>query len=234
MGCQRTAARRVFRVTPRERRDQRPTAACNCATPTRPKSMAIPRSSSLRPSTITNARQWHHASPENFGEEACRLARPQKASARAIAESAVRARRGLRRNADVGSIFARFAWCGELGTPSASSAGWPGRPHATNPIVPKEASCTGSCGTTWSPSWCRRPVCAMATACHRSSSGRFGSSSGASSCWSSDTLRSATSRLTTTFGALPSHPRAVERGTPRSVAIRTSPVRWTRSRSRWS
>ena len=52
------------------------------------------------------------------------------------------------------------------------------------------------------------------------------------SCWSSDTLRSVTSRLTTIFGALPRHPRAVERGTPRSVAMVTSPVPWTRSRSR--
>jgi hypothetical protein len=33
---------------------------------------------------------------------------------------------------------------------------------------------------------------------------------------------------------LPSHPRAVERGTPRSVATATSPLRWTRFRSRWS
>jgi hypothetical protein len=31
-----------------------------------------------------------------------------------------------------------------------------------------------------------------------------------------------------------SHPRAVERGTPRSVARVTSPVRWTSSRSRRS
>jgi hypothetical protein len=54
------------------------------------------------------------------------------------------------------------------------------------------------------------------------------------SSWSSDAFRSVTSRLTTAFGALPSHPRAVERGTPRSVAIVTSPVPWTRSRSRWS
>jgi hypothetical protein len=36
------------------------------------------------------------------------------------------------------------------------------------------------------------------------------------------------------FGGLSSHPRAVERGTPRSVAMVTSPVRWTRFRSRWS
>ena len=36
-----------------------------------------------------------------------------------------------------------------------------------------------------------------------------------------DALRSVTSRLTTTFGALPSHPRAVERGTP-------NPWRWSR------
>jgi hypothetical protein len=36
---------------------------------------------------------------------------------------------------------------------------------------------------------------------------------------------SVTSRLTTVFGVVPSHPRAVERGTPRSVAMVTSPVR---------
>jgi hypothetical protein len=44
------------------------------------------------------------------------------------------------------------------------------------------------------------------------------------SCWSSDALRSVTSRLTTTFGALLSHPRVVERGTrdPR----RSSRPRW--------
>jgi hypothetical protein len=34
------------------------------------------------------------------------------------------------------------------------------------------------------------------------------------SCWSSDALRTVTSRVTTTFGAQPSHPRAVERGGP--------------------
>jgi hypothetical protein len=34
------------------------------------------------------------------------------------------------------------------------------------------------------------------------------------SCWSSDAFRFVTSRPTTTFGALPSHPRAVERGPP--------------------
>ena len=34
------------------------------------------------------------------------------------------------------------------------------------------------------------------------------------SWWSSDALRSVTSRLTTIVGVLPSHPRAVERGTP--------------------
>jgi len=54
------------------------------------------------------------------------------------------------------------------------------------------------------------------------------------SCWSSAALRSVASKVTTTFGVWPSHPRAVERGTPRSVAMVTSPVRWTRSRSRWS
>src|SRR5713101_4905394 len=37
-----------------------------------------------------------------------------------------------------------------------------------------------------------------------------------------------------TVGVAPSHPRAVERGTPRSVATVTSPMRWTRLRSRWS
>jgi hypothetical protein len=43
-----------------------------------------------------------------------------------------------------------------------------------------------------------------------------------------------TSRLTTTVGAAPSEPRAVEEGTPRSVATVTSavPVLWTRSRRR--
>src|SRR5262249_12411269 len=50
--------------------------------------------------------------------------------------------------------------------------------------------------------------------------------------WSSAAFRFVTSRLTTTFGALPSHPRAVARGTPRFVAIVTSRVRWTSSRSR--
>ena len=49
------------------------------------------------------------------------------------------------------------------------------------------------------------------------------------SCWSSDALRSVTSRLTATFVALPSHPRAVERGTPRSVGMVTSPVPRTTS-----
>jgi hypothetical protein len=39
------------------------------------------------------------------------------------------------------------------------------------------------------------------------------------SCRSSGSVRSATSRPTTTLGAAPSHPRAVERGTPRSVAM---------------
>ena len=48
------------------------------------------------------------------------------------------------------------------------------------------------------------------------------------------TVRSATSRLTTTGSAVRSHPRAVELGRPRSVAMVTSPVRWTSSRSRWS
>jgi hypothetical protein len=54
------------------------------------------------------------------------------------------------------------------------------------------------------------------------------------SCRSSGSVRSATPRETTTVGAAPSHPRAVERGTPRSVATVTSPLRWTRFRSRWS
>jgi len=45
---------------------------------------------------------------------------------------------------------------------------------------------------------------------------------------------SVTSRVTTTCGAFSSHPRAVERGTPRSGAMVISLVRWTRSRSRWS
>ena len=43
------------------------------------------------------------------------------------------------------------------------------------------------------------------------------------SCRSSDSFRSVTSRLTTTFGALPSYRRAVERGTP-------DPLRWSRPR----
>src|SRR5713101_4369779 len=51
---------------------------------------------------------------------------------------------------------------------------------------------------------------------------------------SSGSVRSATSRQTTTVGAAPSQPRAVERGTPRFVATGTSPVRWTRCRRRWS
>ena len=50
----------------------------------------------------------------------------------------------------------------------------------------------------------------------------------------SASLRSATSTLTTAPDVAPSHPRAVERGTPRSLAMVTSPVWWTRSRSRWS
>jgi len=54
------------------------------------------------------------------------------------------------------------------------------------------------------------------------------------SCRSSGSVRSATSRPTTTVDATPSHPRAVERATPRVVATVTSPVRWTRFRSRWS
>ena len=54
------------------------------------------------------------------------------------------------------------------------------------------------------------------------------------SCRSSGSVSSVTSRPTTMVGVSPSHPRAVERGTPRSVATVTSPVRWTRSRSRWS
>ena len=45
------------------------------------------------------------------------------------------------------------------------------------------------------------------------------------SCWSSSSFRCVTSRLTTTSGARRSHPRAVERGTPISVARVTSPVR---------
>jgi len=45
---------------------------------------------------------------------------------------------------------------------------------------------------------------------------------------------SATFRLTTTVGAVQSHPRAVDRGTPRSVAMVESTVRWMSSRSRWS
>jgi hypothetical protein len=48
------------------------------------------------------------------------------------------------------------------------------------------------------------------------------------SCWSSGSVRSATSRPTTTVGTAPRHPRAVERGTPRSAATVTSLVRWTR------
>jgi hypothetical protein len=46
------------------------------------------------------------------------------------------------------------------------------------------------------------------------------------SCRSSGALRSITSRLTTTCGAFWSHLRAVERRTPRPVAMVTSPVRW--------
>ena len=49
------------------------------------------------------------------------------------------------------------------------------------------------------------------------------------SCRSSVSVRSATSTLTTTAGAAPSHPRAVERGTPKSVAMVRSPLRWTSS-----
>src|SRR5262249_42724639 len=45
----------------------------------------------------------------------------------------------------------------------------------------------------------------------------------------SGAVRSATSRLTTTVGAVPNHPRAVERGTPRSVAMVRSPTRRTSS-----
>ena len=41
-----------------------------------------------------------------------------------------------------------------------------------------------------------------------------------------------TSKPTTTVDAAPSHPRAVERGTPRVVATVTSPLRWTRLRNR--
>ena len=49
------------------------------------------------------------------------------------------------------------------------------------------------------------------------------------SCWSSDALRSVTSRLTTTFGALPSHTRAIRaRDSEESVAMVTSPVPSTR------
>ena len=42
-------------------------------------------------------------------------------------------------------------------------------------------------------------------------------------------MRFTTSTLTTTAGAAPSHPRAVERGTPKSVAMVRSPLRWTNS-----
>jgi hypothetical protein len=49
--------------------------------------------------------------------------------------------------------------------------------------------------------------------------------SATTSCWSSVALRSVTSGRIMTFGAWPSHPRAVERGTPRSVAMVTSLVR---------
>ena len=44
----------------------------------------------------------------------------------------------------------------------------------------------------------------------------------------------ATSRLTVTVGTVRSHPRAVDRGTPSSVAMVRSPVRCTSSPSRWS
>ena len=54
------------------------------------------------------------------------------------------------------------------------------------------------------------------------------------SCRSSSSVRSAPSRRTTSVGATPSQPRAVERGTPRSGATVMSPVRWTRCLSRWS
>jgi hypothetical protein len=47
--------------------------------------------------------------------------------------------------------------------------------------------------------------------------------------WRAGALRPVTSKLTTTFGALPSHPRAVERGTPRLVVMVTFPVRWTKA-----
>ena len=61
-----------------------------------------------------------------------------------------------------------------------------------------------------------------------------GSRSFGISCRSSRSARSASSRVTTTLGDARSHPRAVERGTPRSVAMVTSPVRRTRYLSRWS
>ena len=54
------------------------------------------------------------------------------------------------------------------------------------------------------------------------------------SWWRSSSVRCVPSRLTTTVALRRSHPRAVERGTPRSVARVTSPVRRTRSQSRWS
>ena len=73
--------------------------------------------------------------------------------------------------------------------------------------------------------------------CHRSSRSSALSfftrrRSSRTSCRSSDAFRSVTSRLTTTFGALRSHSRAVERGIPRFVAMVASLVRCTRSRSR--
>ena len=48
-------------------------------------------------------------------------------------------------------------------------------------------------------------------------------------CQSSVLVRSTTSTLTTTAGAAPSHPRAVERGTSKSVAMVRSPLRGTSS-----
>ena len=51
---------------------------------------------------------------------------------------------------------------------------------------------------------------------------------------SSESVRSVPVRPTTWFGEAQSHARAVDRGTPRFVAMRSWPVRRTSSRSRWS
>ena len=57
------------------------------------------------------------------------------------------------------------------------------------------------------------------------------STDGTISCRRSSSVRCGISRLTTIPGVAPSHARAVERGIPRFVAMKTSPVRCTRPRS---